>query len=76
MCRTTYDPECGYIHECFCNKAEKLEADFEHIRDHFVEITDMIYGKIKWDKMKLERHLDKVCHVLDIKITDQSEIAI
>ena len=76
MCRTTYDPECGYITECYCNKREKLEYNLEHVRDHFVAITDMLYGKSKWDKMTLERHLDEISSSLEIKISPHSQIAI
>jgi hypothetical protein len=76
MCRTLYDPETGYIHECFCSVAEKLEKDLEHARDHFIAVAEMLYGKVKWDKMKLEEHMDEISHSLDIKITDQCEIAI
>lgn len=76
MCHTTYDPEIGYMHECHCQRAERFEEDLQDIRDHFEMILGIIYDKSKCNKIHLEKHLDVISNILNIKINSKDEIAI
>ena len=76
MCKRYYDADCGCYYEKECQISEDLQRDLEQAKDHFQGVLEMVYGRRKWDKMEMERHLDEVSFALGIKISEHDEIAI
>lgn len=60
------EPTIYQIHE----RKEQLEDTIFHLKRHFENIMDHLYGHNNLDILALETDIDEVCHLLDIHIRE------
>lgn len=70
-----YEPEPKECWEC-----EEKEKTLDHVRDHFTLVLEMLFGKVFFDKVRLENSLDEICNSLEMpeytgQIVVDSELA-
>lgn len=70
MCMEDYDHE-----EWVCTRCDDTKEKWEHAKDFFDGIVEMIYGRKKYSPGELENMIDEVCHFFKMRLP-QGEISI